>query len=164
MDKKKRTEELSKVLNSRRTFNIGGREFEAQRNDLQDLADFEEHIRSQHAMSFLESIDKLPIPLDSTVISKTLSGIYTNVLTAEEKMNVARSIVGARFFLMRMLQKCDPSLTAEEVCPLVTLENLQQVMNEIDEFNIPTVQKDDDDNSDEENGEDPLDEKVPEKQ
>ena len=126
------------MLNSPREMVIAGQRFKARQNDLQDLADFEEHIRSQHVGNFLKNLDSMPVRLDSATISSTIAQLYSHVLDIDEKINLSRSLVGVRFFLIRAIQKCNPEIVEGDVCPLVTLENLQDVINMLDEFNLPT--------------------------
>lgn len=128
---------LSKVLGSEREIFIGGHKFRVKQNDLQDLADFEEHIRSIHVADFLRTLEKATVELDSATISNTIAQLYSHILNLEEKVNLSRSLVGVRFFLTRAIQKCDPSIDEEDICQLVTLQNLDEVIRTIDAFNLP---------------------------
>jgi len=128
--------QLSEILASSREITIGGRKLQAQRTNLNDMADFEEHIKAKRVDDFLKCAAKAN--LDSELVKNTIVELFAHVFSDEEKMEMSRSLLGVRFFLLRAVSKLNTGVTEEEVCSLVTITNISEVITLLDQLNYPT--------------------------
>ena len=102
---------------------LKGKEHKLEVLDIDDLAEFESHIKSQKLKQFLEAAKDMPPEAREGMIGKILD----KGLTGEEMTREMTSMSGVRFLLWRSMRKSDPDLRLEEMGGLIDLENFGEV-------------------------------------
>jgi hypothetical protein len=120
---------IAEVLGPPKTIALSGKSFQARRLTMDDLAEFESHLRGLNAANFLDVATSRQLGAD--IISSTLDKLYNAPWEPETKLAHAQSISGIRFFLWRTLSAYN-NITLEETGQLISSENLEEALSALD--------------------------------
>ena len=120
---------VAEVLGPPKTIALGGQTFQARRLTMDDLAEFEAHLRGLNAANFLDVAQSRG--LGSDIIAATLDKLYNAPWEPETKLAHAQSISGIRFFLWRTMAPYN-QITLEDTGNLISSEHLEEALAALD--------------------------------
>ena len=117
--------ELSKLTAQPTEIEIRGKTFKVSPLTIDDLAALEQWVRQERLVTFMRASKQVSI--DPATYSRTMIGLTSMPISADEVSAETSTIRGTRFILWRMLQRHQPQIKLERLGDLVDVNNLDEI-------------------------------------
>ena len=116
---------LAKVAAKPTKITLGGQEYLVSPINLDDLAEFEAHIRNKRVVGFLRSAAQVDLPVQEKM--EIVASIQAKAISGEDLTDEMGSMDGVCFIQWRMLVRNQRNLGLKKVSRMISLDNLEEV-------------------------------------